>query len=466
MKRIILIGVAVLVFFGGDKVGAQTKEQLCAQYSADQNTYQCCMTHTSQNFEECFSEDGSSSEQLPDVPDVGEGVCAWRDANGNRCDETIQYCAEGCPPRRGVVPDNQIEPTPIGETTEEGPLAKRFAVLDKIAIPITPKGIVDFDGNNLAPEDVLRAGIDESIPSAKFEFKFSNIKKGESVNAVFSGGPPEALPIQSIIFSPKEDIDDGSLTVTIADGSRPELLGKGAPGAPDYDRPVVPPDPRVYELKDYIRVDAKIDRRGSEEYVWDGYEPVPLSEVLFKMVTSLIPKKEGFDNPETEVVFLHLNKDTQKWDPLVTEKGTECLFDESLCPFIAQSGGFSVFAITLHKKSEIQNLPWGFIVNLWILGIILFYFKFWKKSAEILRKGSKEEKRKEALRVGFKKFVFITGLIFGNSMVVVFVIINLFLNHSIYLTKFINISLTSLIGGLVFGIILFFITTRKVKREE
>jgi hypothetical protein len=31
------------------------------------------------------------------VPDVGPAVCAWTKANGERCDESIEYCAEGCP---------------------------------------------------------------------------------------------------------------------------------------------------------------------------------------------------------------------------------------------------------------------------------------------------------------------------------------------------------------------------------
>ncbi|MBI4441428.1 hypothetical protein HY639_04630 [Candidatus Woesearchaeota archaeon] len=35
---------------------------------------------------------------LPPIPEVGPGVCAWRQPNGQRCDESIQRCAEGCPP--------------------------------------------------------------------------------------------------------------------------------------------------------------------------------------------------------------------------------------------------------------------------------------------------------------------------------------------------------------------------------
>lgn len=33
------------------------------------------------------------------VPDVGPGVCAWKKANGERCDESIEYCEQGCPLR-------------------------------------------------------------------------------------------------------------------------------------------------------------------------------------------------------------------------------------------------------------------------------------------------------------------------------------------------------------------------------
>lgn len=109
------------------------------------------------------------------------------------------------------------------------------------------------------------------------------------------------------------------------------------------------------------------------------------------------------------------------------------------------------------------ELPWSLITNLWILAIIFVYFKFWKKTAEKLRSGSKEEKREEALKVGFKKFVFMTGLIFANSMAIIFVITELLLRQNISSAKFINICLTSLIGGLVFGLLVWFLTTRKTK---
>ncbi|GEM_PF-4205961 len=385
------------------------------------------------------------------VPDVGKEACAWRQPNGQRCDESIQYCAEGCPPRRGIPNndmDEPVKPEEPDETIEEpvvqaNPLAKRFAELDERAIPLIPKGIVDFDGNALAPQDVLRAGIDESIPSATFNFTFGNIKKGEVLNAVFSGGLPEALPLQSIIFTPDEDIDDGSLTVTIVDGSKPELLGSGAPGMPDYARPEVLSLPKQYALKDYIRVDAKIDRKGFDEYVWDGYEAAPISEVLFKMVTSLVPKKEGFAHPETEVVLLHLNKDN-RWDPLVTEKGTECLFDQNLCTFTALSPGFSVFAIAYKKPTNI--VPWILFVMAWVPLLIVFYRKFWKSAKE----------------KGFWKFVLIRGFFIANVMAVFTTSINI-VRQKITLAKFADIYSADIVVGLIIGIILWFITKRKGK---
>lgn len=40
---------------------------------------------------------GTAAGELPGIPEVGPGVCAWK-VNGQRCDERIQRCAQGCPP--------------------------------------------------------------------------------------------------------------------------------------------------------------------------------------------------------------------------------------------------------------------------------------------------------------------------------------------------------------------------------
>lgn len=462
-----LLTYGVLILFQPFAI-AQTKQQLCAQYSQSREIYECCMTHTLDNFEECFTQTQDSPDNgLPDVPDVGPEACAWRQPNGERCDEETQYCAEGCPPRKGTPNDKDQKtpsPSPEQKDSEEGPITKRFAGLSQYALPITSKTIVDFDGNALSPEDVLRAGVSEDVPFVQFEFDFANVKKGKPVNAIFSAGLPEALPLQSIIFTPSEDIDEGTLTVSIIDGARPELLGQGAPGAPDYARPEVLILPKQYELKDYIRIDAKIDRRGSEEYVWDGYETAPISEALFKMVTSLIPKKDGFNHPETEVVLLHLNKDN-KWDPLVTEKGSECIFDKSLCTLTASSPGFSVFAIALKKPALSDQAAWATLVLFWVPGLVFFYYKFWRGIANKLKNSSKEDRVKILKELGFKRYVLIRGFFLGNSLAIFHTLLNTS-GNKMSAARFVDFYFSDLIFGLIAGMILWYFATRKSQEKE
>lgn len=39
---------------------------------------------------------------LAPIPEVGPGVCAWKQPNGQPCNERIQRCDKGCPPLRGM----------------------------------------------------------------------------------------------------------------------------------------------------------------------------------------------------------------------------------------------------------------------------------------------------------------------------------------------------------------------------
>ncbi len=43
---------------------------------------------------------GNAAGELPGIPEVGPGVCAWKQPNGQPCDERIQRCDQGCPPLR------------------------------------------------------------------------------------------------------------------------------------------------------------------------------------------------------------------------------------------------------------------------------------------------------------------------------------------------------------------------------
>lgn len=473
-----LAGIAVLVFLEGNLVRAQTKEQLCAQYAVDQSAYECCLTHTSQNFEECFTEtppDTDDTGEEPDVgvdvpdlgedvPDVGPAVCAHRDAKGNRCDESVQRCAPGCPPLKRFS-GGGAEATPAPKKPTPGPLTKKFAELAEVATPVTFERIVDFDGNELAPEDVLRGGIDATVPAATFEFPLKNLKKGQPVNALFSAGPPEALPLTEVIFTPAADIADGTLTVSIVEGSMPQLLGTGAPGSPDYHRieenlarEIVRQSLDRYHLKYVISAEAKIGPAST-----GVYDAAPISEVLFKMVTSLLPAPTGFDNPETEVALVHLNKNN-KWDPLPVEKGSECLFDNNLCTFTARSPSFSIFAIALEKKSTLGTVPAVLGVIFWIFVIIYLYKKFWEGTEEKRKSASKSKKIEIVRSVGFIRYVLVRGFLLGNAIAVLTTLMNV-IRNKLTLTKFTDIYLTDLAVGLLAATVLWFISARRPKKQ-
>lgn len=102
------------------------------------------------------------------------------------------------------------------------------------------------------------------------------------------------------------------------------------------------------------------------------------------------------------------------------------------------------------------------MVIFWILALILFYRKFWKGTDDKLKAASKSKKVEIVKAVGIWKYVFIQGILLGNAVAILTTLINVF-GNKITLAKFIDIYLTDLKIGLLAGMTLWFITTRKVK---
>lgn len=102
------------------------------------------------------------------------------------------------------------------------------------------------------------------------------------------------------------------------------------------------------------------------------------------------------------------------------------------------------------------------MVIFWIPALIFFYRKLWKGTEDKLKIASKIKKIEIIRAVGFLKYVFIQGILLGNGVAILTTLINIF-GNKITLAKFIDIYLTDLAIGLLAGIILWFIATRKPK---
>ncbi len=234
---------------------------------------------------------------------------------------------------------------------QAGPLAKKLAALAKTATPIDPASTVDSVGQVIAP-DKLALGLGDSLPFVRLGFDLSGVQADEAVSLELQPG----LPIRKLVFLPSQSIQDGTLTVTLADRLTPQLFDRGAYGSPDY---VIPPAPnaRQYEPKHYIRADARMKLTDLDTV---GYENAPISEAFW----SLFAYDPGFENPERgSVSLLHYNQNANDWDELPNEKGL-CDLDTGWCQYTARSSGFSYFAIVVKKSTSpaayiLPVLFWG-----------------------------------------------------------------------------------------------------------
>lgn len=109
--------------------------------------------------------------------------------------------------------------------------------------------------------------------------------------------------------------------------------------------------------------------------------------------------------------------------------------------------------------------PWILLVVFWIPLIYIFYVKFWKSTVDKLKGASKKEGVEIIKTVGFKKYILIHGIFYGNILAITSTLISIF-GHKITLAKFIDTYVANSAAGLVVGIILWFIATRKVKEKE
>lgn len=105
---------------------------------------------------------------------------------------------------------------------------------------------------------------------------------------------------------------------------------------------------------------------------------------------------------------------------------------------------------------------WVLFVIFWILLLSLFYFKFWKSTGNKLKNASKSEKVGIIKAVGFWKYVLIQGILLGNALAILNTLINIF-GNKITLVKFVDVYRTDLIIGILAGMGLWFLATRKTK---
>lgn len=351
------------------------------------------------------------------------------------CNSAYTSCTKACPNFKELqgkivaaaskaMSDFQQAKTNPATMPQPKPLTYKFNNLEKDATKIESNEVVDENGKALEAS-TLKNGLGKSLPEVNLKFPTGKVEKGQYLETVVRGDATSTLPVDKILFAPKDSIDDGTMTVTIGDNTKPELFigASQAKGQSDYEKPNVEPDHSLYDTLDFIRIDAKVKPHASNQYV-DG----DFVDVLFSMVkavkgmvsnplgTAQYPNPEAAIDANATVELLHFNKKTSHWDELSTEKAA-CF--EGGCRFTAESPGASTFALVVKKKTSAQILmekvakvmEWVFLV-LWFGVIIFAYNKLWsKRSIELRDAKTNEEKSIILQRIGFGRFVMIRGVL-------------------------------------------------------
>ncbi len=247
---------------------------------------------------------------------------------------------------RQILFAQQEEPTTTGTTTSASQnLEERFQELEKRIKPIALDQAWDIEGKAIDP-NVLKGGLSASLPSARVGVSWNEMKADDSTRLVFADG----LPLKSAALTTGEPIAKGTESyVTFVHGSTPQLLGTGIPE----------PDPKRYELKDYIKYDTYLAKE----------EKHPFKEALFEIAVSNVVSHEFYDS----VKMMRWNQRSGAWDFLDYVKTSGCQ-SGGQCSIIAKSPGTSVFAIVVEKAvpDEPEEEPFPYKLLFIGLGAIIF----------------------------------------------------------------------------------------------
>lgn len=414
-------------------------------------------------------------------PPSGGGQAPDTGACLDSCSQTLTACQNQCDSQPAAADDAQQAAqravddwAKAHNPAKKGDVTKSLQALRAKATHVTPTSIKDAKGKDVAANDVLRGGVDDTLPVVTLRFPLKNAKQGAPISADVTSGPPETFPVEGVIVQPAQDVANGSLEVQVSGGSKPEILGEGAPGTPDFIRPDAPPDPKQFTMQDYIRIGATETPGTAGENAPVSWSDVWLS--IFKNTGNAIT------DPDGSIRMLHYNRSTRVWDPLPTERYL-CDYAEAFCRYSVHSTGNSLFALVVarpganvttppatinspQQQTIIITLPfflrWSFwrwvAIAFWASVLLVIYFESWRKYARQIRAaGSRDERQRIVREIGLARFAFIAGLLlFGGAFSVSVLAISSFVPGFGGARTLASVGVC-FIGGFVFGLVVWLI---------
>lgn len=319
----IVITIALVGLFGiflntkhADALSA--KDENCYKYAKPGPELDCCLSHTSQNFEECFNEPAPAPVPEPEPQPIVEPTPS-ADVDLNAPQET-----EETPEKQAVNKKLIGILDPLW-----GGLARPF---DEMVLQL-PQVMIgkphDQNGKEIPLEDLK--DWKNKAPIVKLEIPIDKLEKGKSVVANL----PEGLPIKEIVFPANESIENTTVDVTITKDT-PNLLKAAEKGGGPIDevKNIKPPDLKKYNLGGYVSIKARqVDK-----------ETHPFKNVLFEILP------DYFNGLYRVTKMIRFQSKFESWFDLPSvKKDTNCA--EGNCEVISWSPGTSYFALVTEKSS-------------------------------------------------------------------------------------------------------------------
>jgi len=423
------IALASLLVFGAAKnAAAQSKKDLCKKYAKSGWAYQCCMTHNSSNFEECFNggsadrkkgQSGASKPQ-PSAPQssglfkTSQGEAAYQAYLSclQKNDNDVDIC-DSDPAYNRIRNDAQKKydkcQSACGEDTQCAGCDKYKKMLGEISQAKADAGFVtgkppkhskpvlphDFTVEFQSLAGGLSRPFDEIYWRArKFSPKTVTDNAGNPVAAddilkkgwknaspviktkvpvenlqkgdIVSTDMPAGLPLRGMVFAAYEPVKYADAEITIYDGkTTPEILRETS--GPLGNDDVQTPDPKKYDIGFYFKIGTVVREKDEEIH--------PFAGAMFEIFPWVL-----FDTPEQlrNLRVLRWEKDQQKWNELPLSRREGC--DYRGCEVYAKSPGTSYFAVVAEKQtSQLASLA-KVLLWIWIAGVIIlaaFFLIVW-----------------------------------------------------------------------------------------
>ena len=250
------------------------------------------------------------------------------------------------------VKESKLEQGSQSQETKKT-LYEKFALKEKRAVPGEISQAFDFYGKPIDSEK-LKAGLSDSLPVVELQFIVKNLKEDHP----FSAEMPEGLPLKKVILTPSGQISDATVTTTIIDISKRQLLREQ--GIPE-------PDPSHHELQYYLKIDTVVNKE----------ETHPFKEALFEFFVPApaVLTPDYYDR----VKVLRYIENNKEWIELPTERDKIIKCEFSFCGY-AESPGTSYFAIVVEK--ETKSFLSVFLRIIFLVGLVFGVYYLVKRIRE------------------------------------------------------------------------------------